>query len=246
MNKLSVIIITKNEQQTIRRCLESIKWADEIIVVDSGSTDNTLAICREYTDKIYHRDWPGYGIQKNRALSLATQAWVFSIDADEIVSEALAVEIQETIKRDTADAYRIRRELIFYGKPIKYAVGTDWIIRLFKRKQSRFTDDIVHEKVIVDGTVKSLKSTLYHHSFCDVNHLLEKLNKYSSLSAQTKFERGKNPSAILAVGNFLWVFFRLYFLKRGFLDGKRGLVLDFSFASAAFYRYMKCSFLYKQ
>lgn len=157
---LSVIIITKNEEANIRRCLESVHFADEIIVLDSGSTDNTLTIAREYTDKVFSTDWQGYGIQKDRALQKAQGDWVLNLDADESVSSELRQEILQAISSDTADAFRIPIQMIFYNQVLKYSGSPKRHIRLFKRENASYSKDIVHEKVLipVNSRVGKLKN----------------------------------------------------------------------------------------
>lgn len=263
MTTLSVTIITKNEAANIRRCLESVKWVDEIIVVDSGSTDDTLNICREYTNKVYSTDWPGYGIQKNRALSYATQDWVLSLDADEEVSEELKLKIPEILARNSRGgaeavpfdalatkvpqrqdpgaiiAYKIFRPVVFLNKVIKYATGASFDVRLFKRGSARFTDVTVHEKLEVTGTIGKLTAPIYHYSFGSVAVILEKMNKYTSLVAKQRAERGQRGSIFKAITHAKWMFFKVYFLQRGFLDGRAGFILAVSFAEGAYYRYVK-------
>jgi len=245
MTTLSVIVITKNEEHNIRRCLQSVRWADEIIIIDSGSTDKTIDICREFTDKIYSMDWPGYGKQKQRALEKSTGDWVLSIDADETVSPELRKFIQNKIHKSNIGGYHIKVQLVFYGKKIKYAVGSDYHLRLFKRSETHFTEHDVHEKVIVSSHIEKLSSSyaIYHYSFRDVQQLLEKLNKYSSLSAEQKIKSNKKQSFSRGLFSSLLIFLRIYILNGGFLDGKRGFVLAFSFAEGAYYRYVKSYFM---
>lgn len=238
---LSAIIIAKNEAQCIRRCLESLSFADEIIVLDSGSTDETIAIAREFTDKVYSTDWQGYGVQKQRALSHATQPWVLNLDADEFVSPALALEIQQAIHSDAADAYRIPIQMHFYQQPMRYSASPSRHIRLFKRDGAAYSQDIVHEKICLPEGLRigQCRAPLYHHSFHDVSHALAKMNRYSSYSAKIRIKAGKQPSlsrSLLASG---WMFFRCYVLQRGFLDGKAGLVLALLNAQGALYRGIK-------
>ena len=186
MSELSVIVITKNEANNIRRCLESVKWADEIVIVDSGSTDNTIDICREYTDNVTQTTWHGYGQQKNIALTKATREWVLSPDADEQVSAALRDSMQKILQGEQYyDAYAIiKRSVVFLGKIIRYACGTDNSIRLFKRERGRFTDAMVHETVKIEGRVAKLSQPILHYSFADVAAVVEKMNRYTSLVAQ--------------------------------------------------------------
>lgn len=240
MAQISITIITKNEAQNIRRCLESVKWADEIIIVDSGSTDDTITIAKEYTDKVYITDWPGFGPQKNRALDYATKPWVLSLDADEEITPELAKEIQSTINRETEySAYEIPRYLVFLDKIIKYASGSSKHLRLFKRTECRFQDVMVHEDLIVKGKSATLKAAMYHYSFPDIQTILQKMNQYTSLVAKQRLERGKKASLLKAFIHALWMFIRVYFIKGGFLDGGPGLILAVSFAEGAFYRYAK-------
>ena len=243
MTNLSVIIITKNEERNIRDCLESVKWANEIIVLDSGSTDKTIEIAREYTEKVHSTDWPGYGPQKQRALELASQEWVLTIDADERVSPALQKKIPKLIQSSNFDGYKVKRPLIFCGKLIKYANGTNYQLCLFKRKLAHFTPEIVHESIIVDGAIGKLEEPLYHLSFETVGNLLDKINLYSSLNAEKRAKQGKKSSLFKAIIHGLWMFFRVYFLKKGFLDGKEGFILAISFAEGSYYRYLKLMYL---
>jgi len=151
---LSVIVITKNEEESIRDCLESVVWADEIIVVDSGSTDNTVAICREYTSKVFVTGWPGFGAQKNHALEMTTSDWVLSLDADEGVTPELRAEIQAAISDPGANvAFKMPRLSNYCGRYMRHSGWwPDYIIRLFRRGQGHFSNDLVHEHLIVNGT----------------------------------------------------------------------------------------------
>lgn len=192
---LSVIIITKNEEKNIRRCLESVQFADEVIVLDSGSTDNTVSIAKEYTEHVFITDWPGYGAQKQRALSKAHGDWVLNLDADESVSEQLQREIIDAMASDSADAFRVAIQMYFYNKPLRYSSSPTRHIRLFKRANAYFSDDIVHEKIVLPEGIRigKIKNSIMHHSFKDVSHVLYKMNKYSSYSAKTYILKKENP-----------------------------------------------------
>jgi len=157
---LSVIIIVKNEESSIRECLASVAWADEIIVLDSGSTDQTVAICKEYTDNVYETDWPGFGPQKNRTLQYATKEWVLSIDADERISYDLQTEIKRVIQMPRRyDAYSMPRRSNYCGRYMKHSGWwPDRVVRLFRRGKAHFSDDLVHERIIVEGKAGKLKS----------------------------------------------------------------------------------------
>ncbi|WP_298625009.1 glycosyltransferase family 2 protein [uncultured Legionella sp.] len=238
---LTVIIITKNEESNIRRCLESVSFADEIIVVDSGSTDNTLAIAQEYTENIHQTDWQGYGIQKQRALLQAKGDWVFNLDADESVSDQLREEILKRISDGSADAFRIPIQMFFYNKLLKYSASPKRHIRLFKRANANYSNDIIHEKILVSPSsrIGKLKNAIKHHSYQDINHVLYKLNKYSSYSAKIRIESNKPIGFIQILLSTSWMFGRCFILQRGFLDGKLGFLFAVFSAQGTFYRGIK-------
>jgi glycosyltransferase involved in cell wall biosynthesis len=239
---LSVTIITKNEEHNIRRCLESVQFADELIVLDSGSVDNTIAIAREYTEHVYStEDWQGYGVQKQRALEKTTGDWVLNLDADEAISEQLQQEIIQAMTSDKADAYRIEICMNFYNQSLKYSSSPKRHARLFKRKNAYFSADIVHEKIILpEGSrIGTLSSPIMHHSFKDVSHMLYKMNKYSSYSAKTYVLKKRKPSFTKILASTSWMFFRCYILQRGFLDGKVGFLFSVFNAQGTFYRGIK-------
>jgi glycosyltransferase involved in cell wall biosynthesis len=238
---LSVIVITKNEQDNIEDCLESVKWADEIIVVDSVSTDKTEEICRKYTDKFYVKDWPGFGIQKQRALALASHEWILSVDADERVTLDLKDEIIEKISQDSnTDGYLIPRLSNYLGKDIRHSGWyPDYTLRLVRRQKSYFTSDIVHEKMVVDGSVNKLKGHFSHYPYRDITHHMQKLNDYSSLSAEKMFANGKYISWPMIFLKALFGFIRAYIFKMGFLDGWQGLVVSISTGVSVYMKYVK-------
>ncbi|MDD5300779.1 MAG: glycosyltransferase family 2 protein [Gallionella sp.] len=246
MAKLSVILITKNEAANIRACLESVAWADEIIVVDSGSTDATAEICRELDAKIYVHDWPGFGAQKNRALGYATNEWVFSIDADERVTPELRTAIEAVLRKDedTCAAYRVSRLSSYCGRFMRHSGWhPDHIVRLFKRAAARFSDDLVHESVEVQGRIGMLHGELLHYSYLNLEQTLDKLNSYSTAAARVQQQRGKQGSLATAVAHGLWSFIRTYFLRAGFLDGREGFMLAVLNAEHSYYRYLKLMLL---
>jgi glycosyltransferase involved in cell wall biosynthesis len=238
---LTVMIIAKNEEKNIRRCLESVQFAEEIIVLDSGSNDNTVAIAKEYTDQVFSTDWPGYGAQKQRALSKATKDWVLNLDADEAISKKLQEEMLQAMASDEADAYRVAIQMNFYDKPLKYSSSPKRHARLFKRANAHFSPDIVHEKIILpkNARIGKLKNPIMHHSFKDVSHVLYKMNKYSSYSAKTYIAKKRNSSFSKTLTSTSWMFFRCYILQRGFLDGKVGFLFAVFNAQSAFYRGVK-------
>jgi len=244
---LSVVIITLNAAEHIRNCLESVKWADEIVVLDSGSTDATVEICREYTPHVHLTDWPGFGRQKNRAIDYATKDWILVLDADEYLTSKLQAEIQGVIAQQTSvAAYQIRRISTFMGKPIHHGDwGKDWITRLFKKGTARFTDVLVHENLVVEGEVASLREIFLHDTVMNLESALRKLNEYSSLGAEQMTIRGKKANFFQAYTHGLWSFCRSYFVHLGFLDGKEGYLIALLIAQSSFYKYVKCAYLSK-
>jgi glycosyltransferase involved in cell wall biosynthesis len=247
MAGLSIIIITKNEALNIRECLESVKWADEIIVVDSGSTDETVAICREYTSHVYSHDWPGFGMQKNRALDYAARDWVLSLDADERVTPELRLEIEATMRDGKAQGYEIPRLSSFCGRYMRHSGWyPDYVTRLFLRNKGRFTNDLVHERVVISGVVGRLTNNLLHESFRDLQQLLAKMNHYSSAGAEMLGRKGRDATLSQAIFHGLWAFIRSYFIRAGFLDGAEGFMLAVSTAEGTYYRYAKRLLLQKR
>ena len=243
---LSVIVITKNESRDIARCLASVAWADEIIVLDSGSTDDTVSICQRFTSQVFVTDWPGFGLQKQRALERASGDWVLSLDADEEVPPALKQEIQQAMLRSAAQGFEIPRLSSYCGHQMKHSGWwPDHVLRLFRRDAGRFTDDVVHERVVVAGRVQRLRNAILHESYVDLNEVLDKVNSYSALGAKKLFEQGKRASLGLAIGKGVWTFFRTYVLRAGFLDGAQGLMLAISNAEASYYKYLKLRDLYR-
>ena len=239
---LSVIIITKNEAANLQDCLESVSFANEIIIVDSESTDNTQEIARSFGAKLeITSDWPGFGPQKNRALNLATQEWVLSIDADERVTPELKQEILAAISsKQAANCYAIPRLSWYCGKFMKHSGWyPDYVDRLFKRGTAQFSDHLVHERLIPQGSVGKLKHHFLHYSFRDFSQVLKKVDSYSTASAEQAFKQGKRSSVCKAFWHAVWSFTRTYFLRLGFLDGSHGLALAISNAEGTYYRYLK-------
>lgn len=245
---LSVIIITKNEQAHLAECIASVNFADEIIVLDSGSTDDTCAIARRMGAQVYHTThWPGFGPQKNKALDLATKEWVLSIDADERVPAELAREIQAVLAQAEADAYSVARLSCFGERWIRHSGWwPDRLVRLFKREKGRFKDVAVHESVLVEGDTKALKGHLVHYPYSDLESLMEKTNRYSSAAALALHKKGTKISLLGIGAKAFWTFIRIYILRRGFLDGKEGFILAGIAASGSFLRYSKLWFLNKK
>lgn len=240
--RLSAIVITRNEQFNLGDCLKSLDFVDEVIVVDNASTDGTADLARSLGARVeVTSDWPGFGPQKNRALALATGDWVLSIDADERVTPALRDEILQALAGSpSVAAYRCSRRSRYCGQFMRHSGWSpDWVTRLFRRGHARFSDDLVHEKLLVQGTVGDLKAVLLHLSFPDFESVLDKVNRYSSAGAQAMRQRGKEASLYAALGHGAWAFFRTYVVRRGFLDGQLGLALAISNAEGTYYRYAK-------
>jgi glycosyltransferase involved in cell wall biosynthesis len=239
---LSVIIITKNEEANLKDCLESVSFVDEIIVVDSQSSDKTQEIAQSFGAKLeITSDWPGFGLQKNRALNLATQDWVLSIDADERVTPELKQEILATIASPSAaDCYAIPRSSWYCGRFMKHSGWyPDHVDRLFKRGSAKFSDHLVHERLLPNGEVAQLKNHFLHYSYRSFEQVLKKVDSYSSAAAQQAFNQGKTSGLGKALAHGFWAFFRTYVLRRGFLDGQYGLALAISNAATSYYKYLK-------
>ncbi len=240
--RLSAIVITRNEQSNILDCLRSIDFADEVIVVDNASTDQTAELAAQCGAIVQVLpDWPGFGPQKNRALALASGDWVLSLDADERMTPALRAEVLRAVDLPgEAVAFSIPRRSSYCGQFIHHSGWSpDRVLRLFRRGQARFSDDLVHEKLIANGPTGDLSERLLHLSFPDFESVLDKVNRYSTAGAQALAVRGDKASMFGAVGHGLWAFFRTYVLQRGFLDGQLGLALAISNAEGTYYRYAK-------
>ena len=247
--QLSVTIITHNEAADIEACLRSVGFADEIVVVDSGSTDDTCAIAERCGARVIRSDgWPGFGPQKNFALSHATGEWVLSLDADERVTPELAREIQRVVAAPLQPSdpvgYRLSRLSRFCGQWIRHG---DWypeyILRLFRRDCGRFTDDQVHEVVKVEGKLGRLKGDLLHETMPTLEEAIAKMNRYTSGRALDQLKKGKRGGLGRAISHGGWAFFRSYVLKRGFLDGAAGFIVAVYVAENSYYRYLKLATL---
>ena len=240
---LSVILITKNEADRVERCLQSVaKVADEIIVLDSGSTDDTVAICQRYTDKVTITDWPGFGKQKQRALAQATGDWVLSIDADEALDDTMAQALRDLLAQDEIKhtAYRLPWGVTLYGKTLRYGRSARAVLRLFQREGATYTPDEVHETVIpAAGSTGKLKGFLLHYTHRDYGHGLDKAAQYAWLGAQKYHRKGKKSHGLLiALLRAGWTFFLIYFLRRGFLDGSVGFIMAMTYAQVNFNKYV--------
>lgn len=243
--KISVTIITKNEEENIGRCLDSITWADEIVVLDSGSTDATVEICRRYTNKVYETDWIGFGQQKNRALKHASGEWILSLDADEWITQELREEIQAAISNPgNYSAFGIPRLSSYCGQYIRHSGWwPDYVVRLCRREMARFSEQIIHEKMIVEGSVGRLSNPIMHLSYKDLDHVIEKLNRYTTDNAKMLHAEGAGSGLLKAVLHGLSSFIQSYILRAGFLDGRMGFILAVASAEHSYYKYLKLMML---
>lgn len=227
--KITATVITLNEEHNIAAALESLSWADEIIVVDSESTDRTVEIARRYTDRVFVRPWPGYSAQKNFAAAQATNDWIFSLDADERSSEELACEIGQ-LKGGRGDpqaaGFEMPRLTFYLGRWIKHSGWyPDYKLRLYNRNRARWRGEFVHESLDADGKVERLSGNLLHYTVRDASEHHLRMDRYTTLAAQQAFAQGRRAS----IGSLVFLppaaFFRSYFFKLGFLDGIQGLAI---------------------
>ena len=241
MPKISVTIITKNEAADIGTALDSVAWADERVVVDACSTDETAAIAARHGARVVSREWPGYVAQKNHAASLASHDWILSLDADERVTPELAAEIKATLAQEpAARGYWIPRVTFHLGRWIR---TTDWYpddqLRLYDRRAAEWAGKYVHEGVIVRGRVGRLRHELQHYAYRDVAEHVETIDHYTTLAARQMYEQGRRATRFDLVVQSKFAFFRNYILKRGFLDGRAGLTISRMNAHYVFLKFAK-------
>jgi glycosyltransferase involved in cell wall biosynthesis len=238
--KLTVTVITRNEAADLAAALSSVSWADEIVVVDSESTDDTVAIARQFTDRVTVRSWPGYVAQKNHAASLARNDWILSLDADERVTPELAREIQATLDSPAHAAYRMPRVTWHLGRWIR---TTDWHpdyqLRLYDRRTAQWTGQYVHEGVNVQGSIGMLQGELQHYAYRDIADHLETIDRYTTLAARQMRERGRTASAVDLIAHPPLAFLRNYIGKQGFRDGIPGLIVSTMNAYYVFLKFAK-------
>ncbi len=239
--QLSVAIITRDEERNLDACLRSVGWANEIVVVDSGSTDRTREIARGHGARVIETaDWPGFGAQKNRAIDACAGEWILVLDADERITDASRAEIQSALADPGFDVYEMPRKSTYCGHFIRHSGWwPDHVRRLFRRSVARYSDARVHENLLTDRPIGRLRSPLLHYSFRSAEQVLGKVNRYSSEGAQMLIEQGRMPGLASAVLHGLAAFFRTYVLKLGVLDGRYGFMLAVSNAEGSYYRYVK-------
>jgi len=235
---LGCAIITYNEEKNIERTLKSVLFCDEIVVVDSGSTDRTLEIARRYTDKVFYQEWLGYGRQKNFAIEKLKTNWILSIDADEVVTDSLKEEIIDRLKDPDADAYALNIQLVFMGRPLRFG-GTypDYHIRLFKRGTFSFREDEIHEGV--EAKAEKLKNPIFHYSYENLESYFEKFNRYTTLIAKKHLLKGKRVGRFFPFLRFGFELFKRFILKLAFLDGYPGCVYALLSSFYVFVKYAK-------
>jgi glycosyltransferase involved in cell wall biosynthesis len=240
---ITAIIMTKNEAHDIAACIESVLWMDRVIVLDSGSTDGTQDICKKYAVQLVEAPWLGsFGKQKNQALVLATTDWVFSLDADERITEPLKQEVLQIINGNPeCTAYKIPRQNFFLNKKIKHCWNTksDMPIKLLRRGMAKFDDALVHENVIAAEPIGKLTNALLHYPVRDLEEMLNKTNFYSTLGATKLAQKDIKSSIMKTLGHGIWAFIRIYILKLGFLDGWPGFLIALANFEGTFYRYAK-------
>jgi glycosyltransferase involved in cell wall biosynthesis len=225
--RLSVVVVTLNEEERLRACLESVAWADEVVVVDALSHDKTAQIAREFTDQVIVRPWPGFAAQKNFGLAEASGDWILSLDADEQVSAELREEILRVLADDGPyDAYRVPRRNLFGGQWVRRGgLWPDWQLRLFRRGRGRFVERAVHESVGVTGTVGRCRGALVHRSYRNVADFLARADRYSTLAAEEAVAQGRRARVSDLLLRPLGRFLAMYVVQGGFLDGWRGFLL---------------------
>ena len=228
MPAVSVTVITYNEAANIAAALESVSWADEIVVVDSESTDRTVEIARRYTDHVVVRAWPGYIAQKNFAADCAANDWIFSLDADERVTPALGDEVRHALEKASGAAgYRVPRVTFHLGRWLR---STDWYpdyqLRLYDRRRARWTGQYVHESVKAEGPVADLLNDLQHYAYRDLSHHLQSMDRYTTLAARQMYENGRRAGWFDVLIHPRIAFFRNYILRGGFRDGMPGLIVS--------------------
>jgi glycosyltransferase involved in cell wall biosynthesis len=240
-NTISVVIITYNEERNIMDCLESVKWADEIVLVDSISQDRTVELCRKITDKIYRRPWPGFGPQKNFGIDHTTSEWILIVDADERVPAALRNEIIETVRQPGEKVgYHIPRRNFWYGKWIRWAgMYPDYQLRLFKKAAGRYNDVLVHENLILNGPTGYLKNPLDHITERRLSDHMKKFMQYTTLAAEEKAKKRDEVSIFDLAFNHAATFIKSYLIRQGFRDGIHGFIVSVLAGMYTFVKYAK-------
>lgn len=236
---LSVAIITKNEEEKLPRCLKSVSFADEIVVVDSGSSDRTVEIAKGFGCRVFVEDWKGYGPQKNSAVLKCSHKWVLLLDADERVPDETMKAIETALENRGAAAYSFRRKNFFHGKWVKHSGNwPDRNIRLVDKDKGSFRG-MIHERWATDGLVKELDDCILHYGFSNYSDLLKTMNRYSTMTAEEQFSSGRKTGPLSAVSHGASMFLRNYLFKGALLGGLDGLVIAMTKAGGSFFKYAK-------
>ena len=231
--KLSIVILTYNSEKYLSKVLNSCTFADEVVIVDSGSTDDTLEIAKTFKNvKVMHQKWLGFGKQKQAGVDKASNDWVFVLDSDEVITDELKKEIISTCSNPKHKAYYIPRLNYFFGEPVRWCgLYPDATLRLFDKNFAKFSEDEVHEKVETKEKYETLKNHMLHFAYENIEEFITKQNRYSSLNSKKRY--------LKAIFNPYWTFFKIYFLKLGFLEGWRGFVIAKLYAQYTFWKYIK-------
>jgi glycosyltransferase involved in cell wall biosynthesis len=247
-NPLSVAIITLNEENMLPDGLRSVAFADEVVVVDSGSTDNTVALAQQHGARVITEPWRGFGPQKQFAIDQCRNSWVLVLDADERIPAETATEIISLLSNTMQfDAYSFPRVNFFAGRLIRHGSwGNDRVVRLFNKTTCKMSSRMVHESVEVKGPVGNAKKIIYHYTRQSLQQMLDKINQYSSIGAQELFRSGKKATVIKALLNGMWAFVHNYFIRLGFIDGSAGLIIAASEGMYTFFKYAKLVELHEQ
>lgn len=238
--KLSVAIITKNEESNIERAIKSVFWADEIVVCDTGSSDNTIKICLENNCKVFSITWEGFGKAKQSAVDKTSNNWVLSLDADEVVTTELMNEIKTILQMPKFNCYYIKRKSFYLGKEIKHCGwNNDYPKRLFDKRKAKFNDESLHESLIVEGERGKINSHLEHYTYPTIYYHFAKMNTYSDIAANKLINAGKRFSLLSSILFGVVKFVNMYIIKLGFLDGKVGFLLSLNSAIGVYLKYIK-------
>ncbi|SJZ46843.1 glycosyltransferase family 2 protein [Selenihalanaerobacter shriftii] len=239
MGLLGALVLTYNEEENIIDCLESINWIDELVVVDSYSEDETVELAKQHTEKVYQREFDDFSSQRNFGLDQIESEWVLVVDADERVTFELKEEVLERLNNPQAEGYRIPRKNYFLGKWIKYCGWyPDYTLRLFKVADNRYSG-LVHEGIKIDGRVDKLDNAFIHYTYRNLKHYLDKINQYTTLDAEDKYQAGKKKGLAYILLRPVVEFIKKYFLKKGFLLGFQGLILSILSSYYQFLKYIK-------
>ena len=236
---LSVAVITKNEEIHLPGCLRSVSFAEDRVIVDSGSTDKTIDIAREFGCRVFIEDWKGYGQQKNSAIEKCMHDWVLLIDADERVPEETGGLILATLQKPDADAYRFKRRNYLHGRWLRHSgYWPDWQVRLVNRTKGSF-QSFIHEKWVTNGTLRDLDASIEHYAFSNYSDMLKTLDEYSSITARELYAAGRRATTFSPLYHGVGMFLKIYLLELGLLDGIDGLVTAFTKAGGSFFKYAK-------